>query len=80
MKAPRIAGGAGDQAEDGQADDGGARLAGERRDDGQAFGGVVECEAKDEEGAEGELADRVGRADRQALAEVVQADAGRDQQ
>ena len=53
---------------------------GERRDDGQALGRVVDGEADDEERAERERADRVGRADRDALAEVVQADADGDEQ
>ena len=40
----------------------------------------MDREADDEEGAERELADRVGGADREALAEVVQADPDRDHQ
>ena len=52
----------------------------QRRDDRQALGGVVDREANNQEGAEGERPGGVGRADRQALAEVVQADPDRDQQ
>ena len=52
----------------------------QRRDDRQALGGVVDREADDEEGAERERAGRVGGTDRQALAEVVEADPDRDQE
>ena len=50
----------------------------QRRDDREALGRVVDREADDEEGAEREFADRVGGADREALAEVVEADPDRD--
>ena len=53
---------------------------GERRDDGQALGRVVQREADDEEGAERQRADGVRRADGDALAEVVQPDADGDEQ
>ena len=49
-------------------------LVGQRRDDRQPLGRVVQREPDDQRRAEGELADRVGRADRQPLAEVVQPD------
>ena len=44
------------------------------------FRGVVEGEADHQQGGEGDLVGRRGLADRQALGEVVQADAHRDQQ
>ena len=56
------------------------RLAGERRDDPEALGRVVQAEADDQDEREADLAGRAGLADRQALGEVVQADPGRDQQ
>ena len=78
IHAPTHGGAAGEQPEHRQAADRGARAAApERGDDGQALGRVVDREADDEEGAERERAGRVGRADGQALAEVVQADAER---
>ena len=86
IQAPRIAGAPAirprrEQAPDGRA--AGARpglAAAQRRDDRQALGRVVDREADDEEGAERERPGRVGGADRQALAEVVEADPDRDQQ
>ena len=53
-------------------------LADQRRDDRDPLGGVVDREADDQEGAQGELADGVRGADREALAEVVEADSDRD--
>ena len=79
--------GAGDQAEAEQAPEARRRrrlavavAVAQRRHDRQALGGVVDREADDEEGAQGERPARVGGADRQALAEVVEADPDRHQQ
>ena len=46
-------------------------LRSERRDDREALGRVVDREADDQRAAEGEFADRIGGADREAFAEVV---------
>ena len=73
ITAPRNHGDAGDGAEPDQGTDGRA-LVGQRSDDGQPLGGVVQGEPDDQRGAQGQFADRVGRSDRQTLAEVVQAD------
>ena len=50
----------------------------QRCDDADAFGDVVQGEAEDQEGAERRRTGRERRADRQPLAEIVQADAERD--
>ena len=49
-----------------------------RGDDAQSFGDVLDDEANHQEGAQGDLADVVRRADRQPFAQVVEADANRD--
>src|SRR5690349_11708122 len=56
------------------------RVTGERRDDPEALGAVVEREADDQHERQARLAERRRLADRQAFGEVVQADPGRDQQ
>jgi hypothetical protein len=71
--------GAGDQAESQQPPQR-RPLVRERRHDGQPFGRVVNREPDDEEGAQGQGTGAVGGPDREALAEVVQADADRDHQ
>ena len=55
-------------------------IAHQRRDDREALGGVVDREADHERGAERQLRDRVGGADREALPHVVKADSDRDHQ
>ena len=52
----------------------------ERCDHSHALGRVVQGEADDERGAEGELAHRQGRPDREPLAEVVHADPDGDEE
>src|SRR6188472_86537 len=54
--------------------------AGERADDAEAFGRVVETEADDQDEGEADLTRRRRLADRQALGEVVEPDPGRDHQ
>ena len=50
-----------------------------RRHDGQPFGRVVNRETNDQEAPQRDLAERVGRTDRESLAQVVETDAERDQ-
>ena len=57
-----------------------AVVARQRRDDRQALGRVVQREADDQQAAKRRFAQRERGADGQALAEVVQADADRDEQ
>ena len=81
ITAPRIAGAAGDDAEQREAADRRPLLiAHQRRDDREALGGVVDCEADHERRTECKLRDRVGGADRKALPHVVEADPDRDHQ
>src|SRR5688500_9473397 len=54
------------------------RILGDRHDDAEAFGDVLDDEADDEKRAERRGADRVGRTNRQAFAKIVQADSDRD--
>ena len=63
-----------------RADAVGVYVAGQRRDDAEALGGVVQREADDQHGGQGDLVAGRGLADGQALGEVVQADADRDEQ
>ena len=55
-------------------------IAGQRGDDPEALGGVVQCEADDQHGGERDLAAGRRLPDRQSFGEVVQSDADRDQQ
>ena len=79
IQAPRIAGRAGDQAEQGKPAEAGGRCR-HGRDDRESLGGVVQREADHQEGTERQRADRVRGADRESLAEVVQPDRDRHQQ
>ena len=56
------------------------RFFGDRGDDGEPLGRVVDRESDHEQGAERERAGGVGGADREALAEVVEADPDGDEQ
>ena len=56
------------------------QVAGQRRDDAEALGRVVQREADDQHGRQRDLAARGRLADGEALGEVVQADADGDQQ
>src|SRR5947209_4414280 len=55
-------------------------LAGHRADDAEALGRVVEGKADDQDERERDLVSRCRLSDREPFAEVVQADAGRDQE